>query len=186
VTIFYRGYHWTSDVLAWDGQKMWGAVPGSYGPAPSIDYSEVLAFDANGRAPDSLRLWQRSQGFAWDGTHLRTLKGSWMKRLDGTGAILDSVSIDVPDAVHLAYDGSHFWTLGWTMKRLYEIDPLGNVASICDLPGQDIGTFVAGVTVEGTHVWYAESPTGTSTLHRLTLSAPIVPVLSAAQRPVAW
>jgi hypothetical protein len=181
VTVLYGGYHWTSSTLAFDGRLMWGTLPGAYGPPVSVEYSEVLAFDANGRAPDSLRLWQRSQGMAWDGTHLRTLKDSWIKRLDGTGAILDSMKVDIPDPVHLGYDGSHFWTLGWYMKRLYEINPLGQVVAICDLPGQDTGNFPVGIAAEGFHLWYGESPLLSTRLHRLTLATP-APLGSAS----AW
>jgi len=179
IAVFYEGYHWTSSTLAWDGHHVWGTVPGVIGPPVSMDYSELLDFDANGRAPDSLRLWQRSQGMAWDGTHLRTLNASWIKRLDGTGAILDSVKIDIPDAVHLTFDGNHYWTLGWYMHRLYEIDPQGQVVSICDLPSQSSPG--AGLAAEGNFIWHAEAPLGVTTIHRLTLSSVAAPQL--AQSP---
>ena len=171
VKVYYRGAHWTSGVLAFDGGLLWGALPGSvtWPGGATQDYSEILAFDANGRGPDSLRLWRRSAGLAYDGADFRSLHGSWIDRFDRTGAVLDSLSLGIPDPVHLEYDGGRFWTLGWYLKRLYEVDAEGRVVSICDLPGESTGSLPCGIAAEGTHLWYAESHVGSTTVHRLTV-----------------
>jgi hypothetical protein len=75
------------------------------------------------------------------------------------------------------------------VKRLYEIDPQGQAVAICDLPGQDTGTFPAGIAAEGFHLWYAESPIGSTRLHRLSVATPVevapVPRPFAARHEVA-
>lgn len=102
--------------------------------------------------------------------------GSWslrdgpaaLIRFDATGAVLDSIPLGIPDAVHLVFDGTHFWTLGWYLRRLYEVDTNGEVLAICDLPSRVPFSFAGGLAVEGIHIWYAEATIGATTLHRLT------------------
>lgn len=89
---------------------------------------------------------------------------------DATGAVTDSLHLGIPDANQLVFDGTHFWTVGWYFKVLYEVDLSGQVVSVCDLPGTDNGILPTGLAVEGSHIWYAEGVTiGASTLHRMSV-----------------
>jgi hypothetical protein len=59
--------------------------------------------------------------------------------------------------------------VGWFVRRLYELDTNGQVLAFCDIPGTSLANLTAGLTVEGTHLWYAEGWIGTTTLHRLSV-----------------
>ena len=161
---------WTSSVLMYDGALLWGVYPITImGPGGSTNVADLLAFNASGRTPDSVRVWHRPHGLAHDGTHSWSLRSDpvALMRYDGTGAVTDSFHVGIPDAYQLAFDGAHFWTLGWFFKVLYEVDTSGQVVSVCDLPGS--GRYPIGLAVEGSHIWYAESPFGVTTLHRMTI-----------------
>ena len=164
---------WTSSVLMYDGALIWGEYPITLmGPGGTLtNVADLLAFTASGRAPDSLRIESRSHGLAYDGAHSWSLLGepAALIQFDGTGAVTDSLHLGVPDASQLAYYGGRFWTVGWYMRRLYEVDLTGEVVSVCDLPATSVWTFASGLTIEGSHFWYAEGTGGTSTLHRMTI-----------------
>jgi len=173
VAIFHEpAANWVSSVLMYDGSLLWGVYPITImNPGGSINVADLLAFDANGRAPDSVRVWHRPHGLARDGAHSWSLRSdpTALLQYDATGAVTDSLHVGIPDAEHLVFDGTRFWTIGWFFKVLYEVDASGQVLSVCDLPGTDTGSFPAGLAVEGSHIWYAESPIGGSTLHRMTI-----------------
>jgi hypothetical protein len=176
VVRYGNGFHWTSNALTFDGTLLWGALPGNLiSPAGSFEYSEVLAFDAGGRAPDSLRLWERTLGLAHDGSHFWSLRAARpsLVRFDRTGALLDSLPIGIPDPEHLEFDGSRFWTLGYYLARLYELDGSGRVLSICDLPeeesGLGLGLGHGGLAVDGSRLWYAKNHIGYTTVYRMTI-----------------
>ena len=172
VAVFYRDAHWTSDALTFDGTRLWGALPGAAGTPTGelLLFSEVLAFDSGGRLPDSLRVWHRTTGLAWDGSHFWSLPhvGSTILRFDRAGVVSDSLHLGIPDAVHLEFDGTHFWTLGWFLNRLYRTDAQGRVEAICDLPQDAFAFGAGGIAVEGARLWYASSRIGSATVHRLT------------------
>lgn len=173
VAVFHRNGHWTSDALTFDGSRLWGALPGAAG-TPSGDlllYSEILAFDAGGRRPDSTRVWHRTTGLAWDGTHFWSLPhvGSTILRFDGSGVVSDSLHLGIPDAIHLEFDGAHFWTLGWFLPRLYQTDAQGRVVAIGDLPQDPLAFSAGAIAVEGARLWYVNSRIGSATVHRLTI-----------------
>jgi len=164
--------HWTSGVLMFDGALLWGVYPITImDPGGAINVADLLAFTANGRAPDSVRIEHRPHGLAYDGAHSWSLRGdpAALIRYDATGAVTDSLHLAIPDASQLVFDGAHFWTIGWYLKVLFEVDTSGEVVSVCDLPGTDTGSFPAGLAVEGSHIWYAESPIGAAMLHRMTI-----------------
>jgi hypothetical protein len=168
VKVFYRNAHWTSSTLVWDGSEMWGTLPGNLiTPSANLEYDEVLGFNSGGRTGDSLRIWHRSQGLAYDGVDFWSLGNSTLRRFDRAGTIVDSVHSGVPDAIHLDYSGGTLWTLGWSMRRLYELQTDGNVASIADLPGAGDP---AGIAIEGSHIWVARAHVGYSTLYRFSVA----------------
>lgn len=173
VIVYYSvGTRWTSSALTSDGTRLWGFLPGTVGsPSGSYGYSDLLSFNAEGRLADSLRLWHRTGGLAFDGLDFWSLRADEPKlyRVRRFGAVVDSEQLGIPDAVHLEFDGEHFWTLGWSMKRLYQCDFAGRPLAIGDLPGEDTGSLDGGLTLAGSHLWYAETHAGYSTLHRLSV-----------------
>lgn len=164
--------HWVSSELMYDGALMWGVYPITIiGPGGTTDVADLLAFTASGRAPDSLRLAHRPHGLAHDGAHSWSLRGdpTALLRFDSSGAVTDSLHLGIPDATDLAFDGTHFWVVGWFLRRMYEVDLSGQVVSFCDLP-RSPGSLPAGLAIEGSYIWYAEGdPVGATTLHRMTI-----------------
>lgn len=163
---------WTSSVLGFDGVRMWGVYPISIsGPGGTVNVADLLGFTSAGRTLDSLRLGHRPGGLAFDGASLWSLRGDPIAliRFDSTGRVTDSLRVEIPDANQLAFDGTSFWTVGWYLRRLYEVDAGGHVVAFCDIPGTDPGNLTVGLTVEGSHLWYAEGWLGSTTLHRLSV-----------------
>ncbi len=157
------GGTWTSTALMFDGTEMWGTYPITVtGPGGSQNIADVLGFDASGRTGDSLRVGHRPVGLAHDGTSGWSLRNDPVAliRFDAAGAVQDSIHLQIPDAVFLDFDGSHFWTLGWHLRRLYEVDVDGTVLAMRDLPSHDPAGLPSGLAVEGTHVWYSEGLIG--------------------------
>ncbi len=174
VVIYYRGdLRWTSTALTYDGSRLWGFLPGTVmvPGGTNVNYMDVVNFTAAGRSPDSLRLWHRTNGLAFDGADLWSLRSDGPKayRFTRAGVVTDSVYFGIPDAVHLEFDGRHFWTLGWYMKRLYQCDADGQPVAIGDVPGENTGSSQGGLAVVGSRVWTVETHLGSSTIHRLTV-----------------
>jgi hypothetical protein len=164
--------HWTSDVVMYDGALLWGVYGITIiGPGGTTNVADLLAFTAGGRTPDSLRIEHRPLGLAHDGAHSWSLRDDppALLQFDGAGAVTDSLHLGIPDAYRLVFDGVRFWTLGWNLERLYEVNLDGQVLAICDLPGSDFGGLPAGLAVEGSYVWFAEAGIGASRLHRMTV-----------------
>jgi hypothetical protein len=164
--------HWVSDAVMYDGTKLWGVFPITImGPGGSTNVADLLGFTAGGRTPDSLRIGHRPLGLAHDGTHSWSLRSDppAMIQFDGTGAVTDSLHLGIPDAYRLAFDGAHFWTVGWYLEGLYEVDASGQVLSICDLPSSGLGGLPTGLAAEGSYLWYSEAAIGASVLHRMTI-----------------
>ncbi len=164
--------HWISDVVMYDGAKLWGVFPiAIMGPGGSTNVSDLLAFTAGGRAPDSLRIEHRPSGLAHDGTQSWSLRDGSpaLIKFDGTGAVTDSLHLEIPDAYRLVFDGAHFWTLGWYLEPLYEVDVNGQVLGICDLPSTGLAGLPTGLAVEGSHIWYSEGGLSASVLHQMTI-----------------
>ena len=164
---------WTSTVLMFNGALLWGVYPitimGSGGSSTNV--ADLLAFNENGRAPDSLRIDHRPAGLAYDGAHTWSLRDNpaALVRLDGAGAVADSLHLGIPDAYLLAFDGAHFWTVGWYLRRLYKVDLRGHVEAFCDLPHRVPWDFAVGLTAEGPYIWYGEDASSGTTLHRMTI-----------------
>lgn len=161
--------HWISDVVMYDGTLLWGVFPITImGPGGSTNVADLLAFTADGRAPDSLRIEHKPMGLAHDGVHSWSLRSEppALIQFDGTGAVTDSLHVGIPDAYLLVFDGAHFWTVGWFQKQLYELDTSGQVLSVCDLPSAGLPV---GLAVEGSHIWYGAGLFNGSMLHRMTI-----------------
>lgn len=172
VVIHSPNAHWMSSVLGYDGTRMWGVYPISIiGPNGREDTSDLLGFDATGRTPDSVHVGHRPAGLAFVGPYSWSLRTdpSALVRFDETGIVTDSVHVEVPDPYGLAFDGLHFWTIGWFLRRLYEIDATGHVRSMCDLPRDLPVPFALGVVIEGNYIWYGEGNVGQTVLHRMTI-----------------
>jgi len=174
IPIFWYGdVHWTSSTLAWDGHEMWGTLPGN---SAAGEFDTVFGFNTAGRTGDSLVIHHRSQGLAYTGLNgWWSLANSTLRHFDGTGAIVDSVHIGVPDAVHLDYGNTQFWTLGWFLRRLYGLNIDGSIAWIADLPGDDDPT---GIAFEGPEVWVARTNTGHATLYQIAIEPVPIPLAS--------
>ena len=165
--------HWTSDVLMFDGALIWGEYPITIGlPGGSINVADLLAFTAAGRTQDSIRVGHRPAGLAHDGTQAWSLRPdpNALIAFDRSGATTESLHVGIPDAIRLAFDGTRFWTLGWSLRRLYELDTSGQVLAMCDLPPPGQGTFATGLALEGSAIWYTEASIGGLTrLRKVTL-----------------
>lgn len=163
--------YWVSPQLTWDGSKMWGYLPGTIMvPNGHVDYSDLKAFTAAGRTADSIRVWHRTGGLAFDGLYLWSLRDDRPRvyKLGPTGAPLDSIALEAPDATRLAFDGTRFWTTGWNLVRLYVADYSGHTLGIADLPGTEGGEgWPAGVAIDGSTIWFALYARGHSTLYKL-------------------
>lgn len=177
VVIHSPNAHWTSSVLMHDGTRMWGVYPISVG---SDNVADLLGFDVNGRTTDSLQVAYRPKGLAVANSVTWSLRNdpTQLVSFDAGGATTGTLQLAIPDAYGLAFlddpavpptNNRRFWTVGWYLRRLYEVDDAGNVLSMCDLPQVLRGSLPAGLTVEGSHIWYAEGITGHASLHRLTL-----------------
>ena len=164
--------HWTTSAFTYDGALLWGMYPITImGPGGLTNVADLLAFTASGRAPDSVRVTHRPNGLAHDGARVWSLRAdpAALLELDVMGGVIDSLHLAIPDAIGLAFDGTHFWTAGWFLQRLYEVDPNGQVVGICDLGDSPSGRLPVGLAAEGSHVWFAAGlPGGPTTLHRMT------------------
>ena len=173
ILIPHRSGIWTASELMFDGTVIWGTYPITIMyPSGSVNVADLLGFNASGRTADSIRVAHRPHGLAYDGAHYWSLRGEpgprELVRFDLTGALTDSLPLGIPDATDLAFDGTHFWTQGWSLERLYEVDASGQVVAICDPPRT--GPSILGpITAEGSHIWYGETRIGSTTLHRMTL-----------------
>jgi hypothetical protein len=157
VAVYYGDAHWVSDALTFDGTHLIGVLPTStQGPGGTVNGSHVFEFNAAAGITRTYDLPFRTSGLAWDGTYYWSLTGHQLKRFDATGAVSDSVAIDVPDAYHLEFDGAHFWTTSWYTLKLYEVGQDGKAIAIVDLPLENTGGFQSGIAVEGSYLWYGE------------------------------
>lgn len=161
VTVFYGSQaHWTSSALTFDGTNLWGFLPVTViGPGGPHNESKLLEFTATGNIVNEVSLGHRTAGLAYDGTDFRSLDpdSRWIYRFDRSGAVLDSVDVEVPDAVYLEFDGAGFWTLGWFVQKLYRLDGAGRIREVYDPP--DPGGFFgpAGLALDGSALWYGRT-----------------------------
>ena len=159
VIIYYSsGIRWTSGALTFDGTHLLGFLPTTIiGPGGSINGSAMFEFDETG----ILRRYElphRTSGLAYDGADYWSL--DWAARrlvqFDGSGALLDSVAVEVPDPYHLEFDGQHFWTMSWYTLRLYELGTDGHAIAVFDVPHSSSGQVQTAIAAEGNDIWYSE------------------------------
>jgi len=173
VSVFVRDAHWIANVAAWDGTRMWGVYPYAiYTPGGTLNAALLLGYDAHGRTGDSVYVAHRPVGLAWDGASLWSLRFAppALIRLDASGAPVESLHVELPDATKLAWDGTHFWTVSWFLKRLCRLDASGHVDALYTLPASEV-MGPSGLVRVGSEFVYAETGFGahTSRTHRLTI-----------------
>lgn len=171
VVVLYNDAHWTSGALTFDGSKLLGFLPTTVqGPGGTRNESAMFEFDDAGisRRYD---LPHRTSGLAFDGAGTWSLEVGTrtLFRFDASGAILDSLRIDVPDPYHLEFDGTSFWTTSWYTLALYRVDMEGRTAAVYELPLESPLGFQAGIAVEGSRLWFGRSiALGETRIYRLT------------------
>lgn len=160
VVYIYSGALFISNKLTSDGTLVWGFLPGSIQDPGGdiINVSHMIGFDEEGSIINEFTIPFRVSGLAstesesW-GLHSHT---NGLHRYDASGAVLDSISVLVPDLTCLDYDGSYFWSQGWFLHRLYKIDKAGTVVAVFDLPEAELYIWPTGLTFDGTHIWISQ------------------------------
>lgn len=160
VAVIYGDAHWTSGALTTAGDRLLGFLPRVVtvgGHARAV--SAMFEFDEAGIARE-FNLPHRTNGLARDGGAYWSLAAGTRRlyRFDLTGAVLDSLDTDLPDACHLEFDGASFWTISWYTLRLYELDTAGHAVAVYEPPLQEPHGFAAGLAFDGQRLWYAHSP----------------------------
>ncbi len=145
--------------LTSDGALVWGYLPAAVTDIHSgtTHGIQLIGFDEEGTISNDFFVPIKATGLA------STPSESWlvqshtsaMLRYDDSGAILDSIPVLVPDLSSLDYDGTHFWSLGWFLRRLYKIDKSGDVVAVFDIPEGPWQYMLAGLLFDGTYIWYA-------------------------------
>lgn len=156
--LFEYETHWVSDALTSDGTLLFGGYPVTVTvPGGTRLESDIIVFEKNGDISKRFRIGHRTGGLAWSGEDLWSLPtgSDYLHRLDLDGSSLESVSVDVPDLVDIEFDGTHFWAIGWFMKRMYKISSSGEVLTVYHLPGEYGFIYPAGLVFDGTHFWYS-------------------------------
>jgi hypothetical protein len=172
VRVLYENIgYWTSSALSYDGSSFWGFLPVTVqGPNWSRNESKMIGFDASGQIVSMFYLPHRTDGLAYDGADYWSMdsEGPRLHRYDATGAILETLTIDVPDATDLEADATSFWTTGWYLERLYRLDRTGRAIAVYDLPQEGVG-YCSALALEGPAVWHAQDDpfAGSARIYRL-------------------
>jgi hypothetical protein len=155
--LFETDMHWTSDALTSDGTLLWGGFPVTVtDPDGSRNESDIIEFTKDGSISRRFRIGHRTSGLAWSGEDLWSIsiESDLLYRLGLDGSVLQTVTVDVPDLVDIAFDGEYFWAIGWFFKRLYKISGAGDVLTVYHLPGEHTFVYPAGLAFDGSHFWY--------------------------------
>lgn len=164
---------WTSSTLASAGTTVWGDLPASISNGPN--YSHILSIDPDGNLTGTFDIRSRTSGLAYDGTALWAYcyEPNNIYRIETGGTFTDSVTVPVPDAIHLEYADGSFWTLGWYTKKLYKIGTDGTLQSVYDLPEDVLVLFPLGIAYDGPGFYYARelpmSMGARSIIYKLTI-----------------
>jgi hypothetical protein len=175
IVVWFRGqYHYQSDALTSDGIRLWGHLPVQIVTPYGTSYeSDIEEFTKDGVITRDFRLSHRTSGLASDGDDLWSLplESDGFYRFDKDGTILEKVAVQLPDLVDIEYDGTHFWSIGWFTKKLYEIDRTGEVVRAYDLPEAGSVNYPSAIVFDGTYFWYSFSTLDLeSGLYRLSVS----------------
>ena len=149
---------WTSVGLAANGTSFWGTLPVSVSNGTSVtNVADLIEFGYDGMVKQRVRVPMRVPGLAYDGSALWTLGPDIdvLYRLDGSGNVVETVPISVPDCTYLEYDGPYFWSVGWFLSNLYQIDRTGKTVAVYHLPEEVLGPFPGGLAFDGTKFWYS-------------------------------
>ena len=158
VVLTNTGALFISKHLTSDGALVWGFLPAAMSDPGGVTQGiQLIGFDEEGEISDDFFVPIKASGLA------STPSESWlvhshtnaMMRYDDSGAILDSIPVLVPDLSCLDYDGTHFWSLGWFLRRLYKIDKSGDVVAVFDIPEGPWDYMLAGLLFYDTYIWYA-------------------------------
>ena len=159
VIVYYsEGIRWTSGALTYDGTYLLGFLPTTIiGPGGTINASAMYEFDENG-IHRRYELPHRTAGLAYDGALYWSLdsQARQLVQFDASGAVKDSIEIDVPDPHHLEFDGQYFWTMSWYTMRLYQVAPDGHAVAMFDVPVSNPGQVPTASAVQGAAIWYSE------------------------------
>ena len=161
VIVYYPGsqdIRWTSGALTYDGTYLLGFLPTTIlGPGGAISASALFEFDETG-VHRRYELPHTTAGLAYDGALYWSLdsEARQLFQFDATGAVKDSIEIDVPDPHHLEFDGQYFWTMSWYTMRLYKVSPEGHVVAMFDVPVSTPGQIPTAIAVQGATIWYSE------------------------------
>jgi len=151
---------WTSVGLATNGSSFWGTLPVSVSDGTGVhNVADLIEFGYDGMIKQRTRIPMRAPGLAYDGSALWTLgpDSEALYRLDGSGSVIETVPISVPDLIYLEFDGTDFWSVGWFVSNLYQIDRTGKTVAVYHLPDEVLGPFPAGLAFDGRAFWYSAS-----------------------------
>jgi sugar lactone lactonase YvrE len=158
IEIFVHGAHWGSHPLTSDGKRLWGHLPsGVVTSEGTTNISRIYEFSTNGVLTADYELDHRTAGLAFNGGEMWSLyaQTGQLNRIDPSGITVETIETTLPDPIDLEFDGTHFWVIGYYLKRLYQLDKNGNLLRMYDLPEKDTVDTPTGVTFDGTHFWYS-------------------------------
>jgi hypothetical protein len=159
VVVFYgENSRWTSDALTSDGTHLWGHLPRTViDQTGTHNLSAIIEFTKDGTITKEFEVPHRTSGLAAAGGELWSLPidSEGFRRFDDTGSILESVDVFLPDLADLEYDGTCFWSIGWFLNRLYQVDRTGAVVRVYDMPKASGIVFPAAIAHDGANFWYA-------------------------------
>ncbi len=151
---------WTSVGLATNGTSFWGTCPVTVSDGTDVhNVADLIEFGYDGMINQRVRVPMRVPGLAYEGSALWTLgpDSEALYRLDGSGSVVETVPISVPDLIYLEYDGEYFWSVGWFLTNLYQIDRTGKTVAVYHLPDEVLGPFPGGLAFDGSKFWYSAS-----------------------------
>ncbi len=144
----YPNTHWSGDVLARDDSLFYGNYPVTRevdGVVRSVH--DLVAFRDDGEIRRRIPLNHAVRGLAWRDGFLWTLNAGdgVLRRLSPEGAVLDSVTTDLPGGHGLAWNAG-WWTQSWNEPLLLRIDTAGRLDGYVRLPGSAAGLNAGGVS----------------------------------------
>jgi hypothetical protein len=158
VTVFLSpGLQWSSNAFTSDGTDLVGHVPVSVpGDPMSPEQSDIVRFTEAGDVVDRYRVNHRVSGMTHDGTDFWSVSidSDSLYRFDDTGTVLETLPIELPDAIDIYFDGQAFWAASWFFGFLYKLDASGQVLCVYDLPQPSTVSRPRSLTFDGTNFWY--------------------------------
>jgi hypothetical protein len=149
---------WTSHDLTASETALWGTIPTSLVDATGVhNRADLIKFTPDGTIEQKVEIPMRSSGLAYDGSAVWNLgpNSEALYRLDATGNVVETVPVSVCDLNQLEYGDGYFWSVGWFLSNLYQIDHTGKTVAVYHLPDEVNGPYPLGLAFDGNKFWYA-------------------------------